>query len=203
MKISVSDLHDLSTVILHYSLQIHGLPRSYFNGTDYLSSQAFSSRKHWEDNSFVWENNQFHKPLISISFCKVWCKQDYLFTEKPTLGFHVFPYIFHIVVMLMGHWMKMCSQCNILNNCNYSLQLKAPRYKSSFSTLRIPDVTEEDDGIFSIMYVNGVTFDILELEVTGERTCIYYIYIKTSAVSFMRSQWGFSQQYDPICCQLL
>ncbi|XP_046889936.1 uncharacterized protein LOC124476665 [Hypomesus transpacificus] len=47
------------------------------------------------------------------------------------------------------------------------LELKAPRYKSSFSTLRIPDVTEEDDGIFSIMYVNGVTFDILELEVTA------------------------------------
>ncbi|XP_046872112.1 uncharacterized protein LOC124464118 isoform X2 [Hypomesus transpacificus] len=46
------------------------------------------------------------------------------------------------------------------------LALKDPRYKSSFSTLRIPDVTEDDDGIFSIMYDDGITFDILRLEVT-------------------------------------
>ncbi|XP_067104514.1 uncharacterized protein [Osmerus mordax] len=46
------------------------------------------------------------------------------------------------------------------------LKLKDPRYKSTFSTLRIPDVTEEDNGIFSVMYDDGVTFDILRLEVT-------------------------------------
>ncbi|XP_062332610.1 uncharacterized protein LOC134032613 [Osmerus eperlanus] len=46
------------------------------------------------------------------------------------------------------------------------LKLKDPRYKVTVLTLRIPDVTEEDNGIFSVMYDDGITFDLLRLEVT-------------------------------------
>ncbi|XP_067104512.1 uncharacterized protein [Osmerus mordax] len=46
------------------------------------------------------------------------------------------------------------------------LELKDPRYKVTFSTLKIPFITEKDNGIFSVMYDNGVTLDLLRLEVT-------------------------------------
>ncbi|XP_062332608.1 uncharacterized protein LOC134032612 isoform X1 [Osmerus eperlanus] len=103
--------------------------------------------------------------LLSVSCC---CAGAYLETARVCYGTeYVIPSIFESYFTITKLFFKPSyPQGSPKTLVLDKLKLKDPRYKVTVLTLRIPDVTEEDNGIFSVMYDDGITFDLLRLEVT-------------------------------------